>query len=223
MGKDARQNNEHAEIPANLLGHDLTWLNSRSQTDSDGECHCPVCNPPTEGLCLAPLLIHMVGKEITRMSGMQNDDRLGDDVPESLPSFVEIRIVKILFFPFFLLTDLSIFQICRLILYMKYTAPYSWHSDRDWKQDVSLVHSPGRTNRALSGFGLCSDRRAVANNPAVQRGVINVNTALTTSFGKWPPLKLINATHLHKLRLEIRFPNACALKGNQGKRICDTT
>lgn len=101
MGKDSRQNNEHAEIPANLLGHDLTWLNSRSQTDSDGECHCPVCNPRTEGLCLAPLLIHMVGKEITRMSGMQNDDRLGDDVPESLPSFVEIRIVKILFFSIF--------------------------------------------------------------------------------------------------------------------------
>ena len=60
------------------IGHRVGIDVARGLSDADAENQRAVRNAPFKGLGLAPLRIHVVGVEITRLPGVHDDVRLGD-------------------------------------------------------------------------------------------------------------------------------------------------
>ena len=50
--------------------------------------------------------------------------------------------------------------------------------------DVCLIHAPGTGCRSLSGLRICSDLWRVFDDPSVQRGMVDTNTALSHDLFK---------------------------------------
>jgi hypothetical protein len=53
-------------------------------------------DPTSERLGLAPLLVHVMGEEITGLTGMHNDIRLRDGAPMCLADLPGLKLLKIL-------------------------------------------------------------------------------------------------------------------------------
>jgi hypothetical protein len=69
------------------------------QSDGDTKNEGAMCDPFLKRLCLAPFFIHVMGKEITGLAGMEDDIRFRDGAAGRLPDMVDVELFKILLQP----------------------------------------------------------------------------------------------------------------------------
>lgn len=79
------------------IGHGHLIDPFSGEADANGKYECTMCDPLFEGLCLAPLFIHMMREKIAGLPGMQHNISFSDRSAFGSTGTVEFKFFEILF------------------------------------------------------------------------------------------------------------------------------